>query len=59
VKGFYLVMGQYEMVWIVEAPSDDVIAKVELASAAKGSTRTQTLHAFTDDEYRKLIAALP
>jgi uncharacterized protein with GYD domain len=47
------------MICIVEAPSDEVIAKLTLASAAKGSIRTLALSAFTADEYRKLIAALP
>ena len=37
VKGFYLVTGQYDMVCIVEAPSDEVIVKLGLASAAKDS----------------------
>jgi|SRR5215203_6897408 uncharacterized protein with GYD domain len=59
VKGFYLVTGQYDMVCIVEAPSDEVITKLGLASAAKGAIRTQIMRAFTEDEYRKLIAALP
>src|SRR5919108_3256985 len=59
LKSFYLVMGQYDMVCIVEAPSDEVVAKLGLASGAKGSIRTHTLRAFTEDEYRKLIEALP
>ncbi|HEX2242337.1 MAG TPA: GYD domain-containing protein [Gammaproteobacteria bacterium] len=59
LKSFYLVMGQYDMICIVEAPNDEALAKVVLASAAKGSVRTQTLRAFTEDEYRKIIAALP
>jgi uncharacterized protein with GYD domain len=59
LKGFYMVMGQYDMVCIVEAPNDEALAKVVLANAAKGSVRTQTLRAFTEDEYRKIIAALP
>lgn len=47
------------MIYIAEAPSDEVMAKVGLASEARGSIRTQTMRAFTEDEYRKLIAALP
>ena len=59
VKGFYMVTGQYDMVLIIEAPSDEVVAKVALATASKGGVRTESLRAFTEDEYRKIIAALP
>jgi uncharacterized protein with GYD domain len=59
VKSFYSVRGQYDMICIVEAPSDEVIAKLTLASAAKGSIRTLALSAFTEDECRQLIAVLP
>jgi uncharacterized protein with GYD domain len=47
------------MICIVEAPSDEVIAKLTLASAAKGSIRTLALSTFTEDECRQLIAVLP
>jgi uncharacterized protein with GYD domain len=59
VKGWYMVTGQYDMVTIVEAPSDDVVAKVALATGSKGSVRSETVRAFTEDEYRKIIPALP
>ena len=59
VKGFYMVTGQYDMVTIVEAPNDDVVARIALATASKGSLNGETLRAFTEDEYRKIIAALP
>jgi uncharacterized protein with GYD domain len=56
---FYLVMGQYDMVSIAEAPDDETASKMALAVAAAGGVRTETLRAFTEDEYRKIIAALP
>jgi uncharacterized protein with GYD domain len=59
VKSFYMVTGQYDMIVIAEAPSGDVMAKVALATASKGGIRTETIRAFTEDEYRKIIAALP
>ncbi len=59
VKAFYVVTGQYDMVVITEAPNDEIVARVALASASKGSLKTETLRAFTEDEYRKIIAALP
>ncbi len=59
VKGFYMVMGQYDLVTITEAPNDEAVAKVALTTASKGSLKTETLRAFTEDEYRKIIADLP
>ena len=58
MKAFYLVAGQYDGIVIVEAPNDETMAKVTLASATRGTVRTETLRAFTE-EYRKIIAALP
>ena len=59
VKAFYMVTGQYDLVVIIEAPNDEAAAKVALLSGSKGSIRTETLRAFTEDEYRKIISSLP
>jgi uncharacterized protein with GYD domain len=59
IKGFYLTMGQYDAVSIVELPNDDAAAKLALATASQGNIRGETLRAFTEEEYRKLIASLP
>jgi uncharacterized protein with GYD domain len=59
VKGFYMVAGQYDIVAITEAPNDEAAAKIALALGSKGSVTTETLRAYTEDEYRKIIAALP
>jgi len=59
LKQFYLVVGQYDIVTISEAPDDETIAKCALDVASKGNVTTETLRAFTEDEYRKIIAALP
>jgi len=59
VKAVYMVTGQYDILTVIEAPSDDVVAKVALATGSKGGIRTETLRAFTEDEYRRIIAALP
>ena len=58
IKDFYLVTGHYDMVVIVEAPNDETIAKLALIIGAKGTSRTITLRAFTEDEYHKIIDEL-
>jgi uncharacterized protein with GYD domain len=59
IKGFYLVMGQYDFIVVAEAPDDETVAKLALATGSLGNVRTETLRAFTEDEYRKIVAALP
>jgi len=59
LKEFYLVTGAYDIVIISEAPNDGVMAKLALSIGAQGSVRTETLRAFKEDEYRKIISALP
>ena len=59
LKEMYLVAGQYDVVIVAEAPDDETIAKCALNLGSKGAVSTETLRAFTEDEYRKIIAALP
>jgi len=59
LKQFYLVAGQYDIVTISEAPDAETIAKCALDVASKGNVTTETLRAFTEEEYRKIIGALP
>ena len=56
---FYLTMGQYDITVIGEVPDDKTAAKLALAIGAGGSVRTETFRAFTEDEYREIIASLP
>jgi uncharacterized protein with GYD domain len=58
-KAFYLTMGHYDMVVISEAPNDAVYAATMLAIGAAGAVRSETLKAFTENEYRETIASLP
>ena len=56
VIGFYLTMGRYDMVVIVEAPNDEVATTVILSTAKGGNVRTETMKAFPEDQYRGIIA---
>jgi uncharacterized protein with GYD domain len=59
LKAFYLTMGQYDMVVIAELPNDEAVAKLALGLGAAGNIRTETARAFTEAEYRKIVASLP
>ena len=56
--GYYLTMGQYDAVAITEAPDDATIATLALAAGARGSVRTETMRAFTEEEAIEIAAAL-
>jgi uncharacterized protein with GYD domain len=58
LKEFYMVTGRYDMVIISEAPDDAALAKAMLSIASRGAVQTETLRAFTEDEYRKIIGSL-
>lgn len=59
MKAFYLTMGQYDAVVVSEFPDDQTMARAFIAGSSQGFVRTETLRAFTEDEYRKIIASLP
>ena len=59
IKSFHLTMGRWDAVVVSEAPSDDVVAKALLSICSKGNAHTETLRAFPEDEFRKIISALP
>jgi uncharacterized protein with GYD domain len=58
IHAWYLTMGKYDAVIISEFPDDEASAKFMLATGALGNVSTQTLKAFTEAEYRKIVASL-
>src|SRR5215475_6764725 len=58
MKQVYLTMGSYDMVCVMEAPDDETYAKATLSLASQGNVSTETLKAFNEDEYRKIIGSL-
>jgi uncharacterized protein with GYD domain len=59
LKAVYVTMGQYDLVAVTEAPDDETAAKLVLALGSEGNVRTETLRAFTEEEFRNIVAALP
>ncbi len=59
VEGVYLTMGRYDIIMIMDAPDLETAAKLILTTASKGAVSTETLPAFPEDEYRKIISELP
>ena len=55
----YLTMGQYDLVSIGEAASDEEYAANTLALGTVGNVRTTTLRAFNEEEAKAIIASMP
>ena len=58
IHAWYLTMGHYDAVLICEFPSDEACAKFALSAASLGNISTQTLKAFPEADYRKIIGSL-
>ncbi len=56
---WYLTMGRYDLVGILQVPDAQTIAKLLLTTTAQGTIRTETLRAFTLDEAKDIIASMP
>ncbi len=59
VKQFYFLMGQYDAAFTLEAPNNEAAAKIALAIGSLGNVQTETLRAFTETEYKQIVADLP
>ncbi len=59
LRDFYLTMGDYDMVAVVEADDDSAAARFALAIGSGGNVRSTSLKAFAETEYRDLIKSLP
>jgi len=58
VLSFHATMGAYDYVMVAEGPSDEFAALMSMATAAQGYVTTQTLRAFTPEEFAGLVSRL-
>lgn len=58
VKSFYMTLGTYDVVLIVDMPNNDKLASFGLKLGSLGNMRSTTLKAFSEDDYRRIIAGL-
>ena len=58
IKDSYLTMGRYDLIMLLEAPSDDAVATALLTLAAQGNVQTETLKAWSEDKYRKITGGI-
>jgi uncharacterized protein with GYD domain len=51
----YYTLGKCDIITIVEAPNDETIMSIILATGSLGNVRSETLKAFSMDEAAKII----
>ena len=59
VIGLYTLMGEYDIIGIGEAPSDEIAMTFLMALGSRGNVRTTTLKAFTKEQFAAMIKKLP
>ena len=59
IQSWYLTMGKYDAIIVSEFPDDHAAARFMLSMGSLGNVTTQTLKAFGEEEYKKIINSLP
>ncbi len=55
IKEFYALMGQYDTMIIAEAPNEEIITKLNLMVDAAGNVTSQTMRAFSENDWKKMV----
>ena len=58
-RHWYLIIGTYDDVFVADFPDDKAAAQFALARSSRESIRFTMLTAFSESEFRKLVASLP
>ena len=59
IKEWFLTLGQYDAIALIEMPNEETLAQLLLVLAVAGNIQTESCRAFTEAEYRILLASLP
>jgi len=58
VRSFYMTLGQYDLVLILDMPNNDKQAAFALKLGSSGNVRSTTLKAFPEEDYRRILGTL-
>ena len=59
IREVYVTMGRYDTIFVVTAPDDASYARFMFSLLSKGNVQSETLRAFTEEEFREITASLP
>jgi uncharacterized protein with GYD domain len=55
VRSLHWTLGSHDLVTVVEAPDDETATAIALRVSALGNVRTETLRAFDQGEFAKIV----
>ena len=58
IKDIYLTSGDSDLLYILEAPSGEAVAKFAIVIGAQGNVRTKTVRAYTVQEFEKMLGEI-
>ena len=58
IKNTWMTMGRYDLICVIEGPDDETVARALLTLGSQGNVQTETMKAWTEDEYRKITGLL-
>jgi uncharacterized protein with GYD domain len=58
IKDTWLTMGRYDLVCVIEGPDDSTVARALLTLGSQGNVQTETMRAWTEDEYRQITKSV-
>jgi|SRR5215469_6027891 len=58
IKEGFQTMGHYDLVLVIEAPSDSVMTSILYSLGSRGNLRTETLRALTREETDEALAKI-
>ena len=59
VIGVWVTVGQYDLVAVCNAPNDEAVSIFDLDIAQLGNITTQTMRAFSEEEFAQVVSKLP
>ena len=57
--GVWVTMGEYDLVAVAESPDDETAARVALMVGGQGTVTTQTMRAFSEEEFARIVGGMP
>jgi uncharacterized protein with GYD domain len=57
--GIWWTLGQYDGVFIFEAPDDETATRFLVATGMQGNVRTTTMRCFSEEEMERIVQGLP
>jgi len=55
IHGVFFTMGRYDIAARLTAPDDETISALALKVAQLGNVRTETMRAYTEEEFAKIV----